>query len=75
MPATSRAAPAGEQFLSRFDFAFGYLPFAAAPTSELASDFETSAGALNGELPFHLGEAGHDVEKKRPEGVPVSSRR
>src|ERR1700712_5524399 len=55
---------AGEQLLGRLDLAVGHLPFAAAFATKLASDFKACLSPLDGKLPFHFRQAGHDVEEE-----------
>jgi hypothetical protein len=33
-------------------------------TPELAGSFQAGTGTLNGQIPFHLGQTGHDVKEK-----------
>lgn len=46
------------------DFATGHFGFSATLASELPSDFQSGAGALDVQLAFHLREAGHNVKKE-----------
>jgi hypothetical protein len=55
---------AGEQLLGRLDFAFGHLPLSSAFATELAGNIEAGAGSFDGKFPFHLGQAGHDMEEE-----------
>ena len=55
---------AGKEFLGRFNFAFGHLPFAPAFAAKLTSDLKAGASSFDHELPLHLRQTCHDVEEK-----------
>jgi len=58
----------GEQLLRRLDLAFRHLPFPAAHSPELASNFESCTSSFDGEFPFHLSQARHHVEEEAARG-------
>ena len=63
----------GQKFLGRFDLAVGHLVFAFYYTTKLSGNFQSCTGSLDCKFTFHFSQlASHNVEKNRPDGVPVS---
>src|SRR5271154_6463573 len=54
----------GQQFPCGFYFGIGHAPLTSPYAAKLASGFESGAGALHGQFPFHLREAGHDMKEE-----------
>jgi len=59
-----RVHSVGQQFPCGLDLAVGHSPLPVPFADELASGFETSAGALDCQLPLHLHKAGHDMKEE-----------
>ena len=64
----ARGCAGGQQLVGRRNLTVGHLAFAATDAAQLAGGGQAGLGALQGELAFHLGQAGPHVEEKATGG-------